>query len=141
MADIRTALLAMDTVTALVGTGASARIRPYKFDQSDDLSESHIVIDINSQRRENSVDGLGGLVYASVSISCRDRDSVEAETLAEAVRVNGTDPGTGLAGITAASFDAVLESETPGTTWYGDNSARIWYEVTQEYEMSYSETT
>jgi len=141
MADVRAALLAMDAVTALVGTGATARIRPFTLDESDDLSESHIVIDIDSETPQNDISGVGGLVYASVTVSCRALRLQDANALAQAVRVNGTDPGTGLAGITAATFDAVLDSTATGITWYGDHSQRKWHDVAQDYTMSFSETT
>ena len=139
--DIRTALLSMSTVTALVGTGNSARIRPYQLLTIDDREEEHIIIDVDSQPRQNTLDGAGVMVAATVNLSCRALTPATARTLAAAVKTNGTDPGTGLAwyGGSGTAFHSWLEDETPSQIRWGDESKRVWYTVEQTYTMQYSE--
>jgi hypothetical protein len=139
--DIRTALLAMDAVTALVGTGDDARFRPDRVDDRDDKAQPHIVIDIDRATPQNSIDGLGGLTYAEVNISCRAATRTKADALALAVKRNGTSPGTGLAGYggSGTAFHAVLEDEVNSEVPREDGSQRTWYTVEQTYVMSQSE--
>lgn len=139
--DIRTALLAMSAVTDLVGTGDSARIRPFMLDDRDDKAEEHIIIDVDTQRPQNDLDGVGGLTYADVNISCRAMTPTLARALAVAVKRNGTSPGTGLAGYSGAAFDAVLEDEVASRTLWADGSQRAWFTVEQSYTMSFTEAT
>lgn len=144
--DIRTALLDMSAVTALVGTGSSARIRPYKFEESDDTTREHILIEIDTEGRENDLTGragLGtGLVLSSVNISCRAMTRTLANALAEAVRINGETPGTGLAGYggSGTAFHSWLEDETPSILPFGDKSDREWHTVEMSFTMQYTET-
>lgn len=107
-ATLRTFLKTLGTVTAIVGTGDDARIRPDRLEETDTLPA--IIIEVDSEDPENSIDGKGGLVYADVNIQCRAFEKEDARALAEAVRVNGTDPGTGMAGTSQDDFHAVLES-------------------------------
>jgi hypothetical protein len=141
--DIRTALLNMSAVTALVGTGSAARIRPYMLDDRDDKKLQHVIVEVDTQRPQNCLLGTGGLTYADVNISCRAMTPTLAEALAVAVKRNGTSPGTGLAGYGSPgggqAFDAVLEDETAGRTLWGDGSQRAWYTVEQSYVMSFTE--
>lgn len=139
--DIRTALLAMNAVTALVGTGSAARIRPYMLDDRDDKTEEHIIVEVDRATPQNDLTGLGGLTYAEVNISCRAITPTQAIALATAVKRNGTSPGTGLAGYggSGTAFHAVLEDEVTGRTLWDDGSQRAWYTVEQTYVMSYSE--
>lgn len=141
--DIRTALLAMSAVTDLVGTGDSARIRPFMLDDRDDKTEEHIIIEVDTQRPQNDITGIGGLTYADVNISCRAMTPTLARALAVAVKRNGTSPGTGLAGYggSGTSFDAVLEDEVAGRTLWADGSQRAWYTVEQSYVISFTEAT
>lgn len=139
--DIRTALLAMNAVTALVGTGNSARIRSYELATIDDKTEEHIIIEVDSQPRENPLDGSGALVLASVNLSCRAMTISAVRVLAAAVKTNNTTPGTGLAwyGGSGTAFHSWLEDEVPSKIRWGDDSPRIWYTIEQTYSVQYSE--
>ena len=141
--DIRTALLGMSAVTALVGTGTSARIRPYQLQTIDDRKEEHIIVDVDGQPRENTLDGSGGvLVNATVNLSCRALTLNEARTLAAAVKTNGTSPGTGLAwyGGSGTAFHAWLEDEVPSLIHWDDGSVkRVWHTVEQTFRVQYTE--
>ena len=140
--DIRTALLAMDAVTALVGTSHSARIRPYMLDDRDDKTEEHIIVEVDEQRPQNTIEGTGGLTYADVNISCRAMTPTQARALAVAVKRNGTTPGTGLAGYGSSStaFHSVLDGEVASRTLWAEDSQRAWYTVEQSYVMSFAES-
>lgn len=139
--DIRTALLAMDAVTALVGTGDAARIRPDTLDDRDDKDAEHVIVEVDSLVPQNSIGGTGGLTYADVNISCRAATRTEADALATAVKRNGTDPGTGLAGYgtIASTFQSVLDDEVNSEVPRGDGSQRTWYTTEQSYTMSFAE--
>lgn len=141
--DLRTALLAMNAVTALVGTGDSARIRPYKLEESDDPEEEHIIIEVDDEDHLNALDAKGGRIMATVNISCRAMTIAEARALAEAVRMNGTSPGTGLGpyGGSGAAFDSWLDSEAVSVLSFDDGSDRAWYTVEQSYTVTATETT
>ena len=136
--DIRTALLNMSAVTALVGTGDDARIRPYSLRDADNQAAAHIIVEVGQDRPQNDLTGLGGLTYSDVNISCRATTPGNARALANAVKRNGTSPGTGLAGY-SGTFDAVLESEEPTITRRGDNSQRDWHSVELSFTMSQTE--
>jgi len=140
--DLRTALLTLGAVTALTGSNATtARIRPYKLDRQDDRTEEHIIIEVDAAPRENDLTGTAGLVAASVTISCRAMTRTAANALAEAVRLNGTDPGTGLAGWggSATAFDAWLEDSAPTTLLWEDASEKKWNVVDMRFIVQYSE--
>lgn len=142
-ADIRTALLGMSAVTALVGTGSSARIRPYMLDDRDDKTEEHIIVEVDLAEPANDLMGKGGLTFADVNISCRAMTPALAAALATAVKRNGTNPGTGLAGYSGSSttFDAWLDGEVTSKVFWDDGSQRAWYTVEQSYRMVYTEAT
>ncbi|HUT92913.1 MAG TPA: DUF3168 domain-containing protein [Thermoguttaceae bacterium] len=140
--EIRTALLAMSAVTALVGTGDSARIRSYELAAIDNREEEHIIIEVDSKPRENTIDGDGAMVMAQVNLSCRAPTRKRADGLAAAVKTNGTSRGTGLAwyGGSGTAFDSWLEDETPSKIRWGDNSKRLWHTVEQSYVVQFPES-
>lgn len=143
-ADLRTLLLTFDAVTAITGTGDDARIRPDYFPQ-DETANKSISIEVDNQNHLNDISGKGGLVYADVTLRCRAQQKEDARALAEAIRVNGADPGTGLAGykgtVAGTVYDAVLEDEQTSRTPMADGSDRGWFDVFCNYVVSYAETT
>jgi hypothetical protein len=72
-----------------------------------------IVIGIDQELFDNTTAGVCEQVEAKITIGCVSEDEAVARQLALAVRKNGTDPGTGLAGcqVTSGSlpFQAMLE--------------------------------
>lgn len=144
-ADLRTALLSMSAVTALVGTSYSARIRPYRLQQDDAGSSEHIIIEVDSVDHANTLDGLGGRIFADVTLRCIGPTLARANALAEAVRVNGTNPGTGLAGysgtVNGHQFDAVLMDEAVNFVPSDDGRDDGYYSVLAGYNVTVSETT
>jgi len=141
--DIRTALLAMDAVAEFNGSAAADTmvIRYEYLEEDDEATDPHIVLDIDSDTPQNNLMGVGGLRYVDLTVTCRAMTMATSKALAEAVRINGTDPGTGLAGYGTAStaFQAVLESEVRTTEPFDDNSGRMWRVTVQSYVVSYGE--
>lgn len=137
-ADLRTFLKTLGTVTAIVGSSDDARIRPSRLEESDTLPA--IIIEVDGENPRNSLDGRGGLVYADMNIQCRAFEEDDARALAEAIRVNGTDPGTGLAGTTQASFQAVLES-TSAAMFIPEEAAsqKGYFNIDCLYTVSFAE--
>lgn len=97
-------LLTKSAVTDLVGT----RIR---FDQlSDKDILPAIVIDVQGEENETDLSGAGGLITATVEIRAIATTKKQAADIAEAIRTNGTDPGTGLQGYTGPAVDADIRA-------------------------------
>ena len=144
-ADLRTYLLTLGTVTALVGTGDSARIRPDRLQQGDDETQPAIIVEVDNEKPLNTLDGKGGRRYADVTLRCRAQTKAEARSLAEAIRVNGTDPGTGLAGyrgtISGTIYDAVLDDDQTSFGPAAEGSDQGYYDVFSNYVISWAETT
>ena len=137
--DLRSLLLTFDAVTALVGS----RIRPDQLGQGDELPA--IVIELPDEEHHNDLSGVGGLASATVLITGISEDKTEARAIIEAVRINGTDPGTGLAGFTGGAGDgfiqaAVLERTRQRRVAEDDGSDDGWFEITAQYEIWYEET-
>jgi len=130
-------------VTDLVGGSTAPRIRPDRLHQADTLPA--VIIEVDTSDHCNTLDGLGGLVFSEVNVICRASTRAGSRALAEAVRVNGTDPGTGLAGASGSyggtSFDAVLEDEVTSYTPAGDGSDQGWYDTNMSFVVSVAETT
>ena len=95
--ELRTALLDMTAVTDLV----VARIWDEWF-RTDEVPA--IVYEFDNEVHQNAIDGRSGLVIADVNVICRANTRAESRALAEAVRNNGTDPGTGLAGFVGSGY-------------------------------------
>lgn len=135
-------LKGLSAVTAIVGEGNAARIRPDRLDQGETLPAILMEVD---EEPQNDLDGIGGLVYSDVTLTCRATTKAAARALAEAIRLNGTNPGTGLAGyhgtVASVTFDATLESTVAAFTHKGDGSEAGWYDVIASYVVSHAEVT
>jgi len=130
--ELREALLGMSQVFALVGT----RVWDEWF-RAETLPA--IVFEIDGERRENALNGRGGMVFADVNIICRANTRIASRALAEAVRLNGTSsPGIGLAGYSGA-FDAWLEDVVPATVPRGDSGNSYWYDTNLLFTLSWAE--
>ena len=97
-ASIRAKLLNQSAVTAIVGSGSSARIRPYKLWQKDNMRDGPaIIIKVNREEDQNDLACEGGIVIADVSVMCGAEEMSDTRALMRAVKTNNTVPGTGLA--------------------------------------------
>ena len=143
---IRDALAAMSAVTAIVGTGNSARIRSDRFHDgdivdADGVSQPAIMIDVTNEDKQNDLSGVGGASFAAVAISCVAPTRVDARALAEAVRTNGTNPGTGMAGYSGTYFHSTVESIATTFIPIEDGSDEGWYQCVLNCEVFTTETT
>lgn len=127
----------------LQGSITTSRIRPDRFHKQDNYPG--ISIEVDDEDHLNGLDGKGGLVYSEVTVRCRAATRKAARQLAEAVRTNNTDPGTGLAGydgnVNGHQFDAYLEDEQVSFTSKRAGSDQGWYDVFCNYICSFTETT
>lgn len=145
-AALRTLLISFPTVTAIVGTGTSARIRPYKLWQKDELAVSDaIIIRVNTEEPQNDLSGSGGQVMADVSVLSCSSTLRNARTLAECCRTNlMANPAEGL-----EAFDGNMASVAIGQIlsgarsvdfiFYGDDSDEGYYVVDAHYSVTYTE--
>ncbi len=143
--DIRTALLTLASVTARCGTGSAARIRTDNLEPADKdqitSTQDAIIIQVDSETPLNSLDGKGGRRMASFVLVCRAVSRKRARALAEAVRTNNTNPGTGLAGYSSSTLDMWLEDIQMSLTEKGDGSKAWWYDVNLDFMATFAETT
>jgi len=140
---LRRLLITFDAVTAIVGSGSAARIRPDRLHESDTLPA--VVIEVDDEDHANDLDGLGGLVHAAVNVKCRAATKSRARALAAAVARNGTSPGTGLAGYSGAAgdqtIDGILEHETTSYHDDDDGDDQGYYDVDCEYTCIFQDAT
>jgi hypothetical protein len=130
--ELRTALLAMSEVTDIVST----RIWDEWF--RNDTYPS-IVFEIDNERRENDLNGRGGMVFADVNVICRANTRAASRSLAEAVRVNGdVSPGSGLAGY-SGNFDSWLEDQQMAAVPKNDKGNSHWYDTNMSFVVSWAE--
>lgn len=144
-ADVRTLLLSLGSVTAMVGTGYSARIRPDRLQQDDDETQEHVIIEVDNEEHLNDLTGKGGRVMADITLRCRAKTKAEARSLAEAVKLNGTNPGTGMAGYSGTldgkTVDFWLEDEQTVYEPVDDGSDEGVYAVYQSYRATWAANT
>jgi hypothetical protein len=112
---IRDYLLDLAAVSAITTT-----IRTDKLDQNRDNLKTTpaIVIAVEEEEFENTLDGRCDMVTCTIAIGAVSTSRVTARNLAEMIRTNNTNPGTGLAGAHVTSgalpFSAVLMSRSTG---------------------------
>lgn len=141
---LRTALLTMGAVTALVGTGADARIRP-RFQQKEVIpANGSILIEVDDEVHLNDISGQGGREMTEITLTFRAPTRPASLALAEAARVNGTDPGTGLAAYGATPIDVRidcwLEDSVTVATPKADGSDKVWWDTIHSYMTTQAET-
>lgn len=146
-ASIRAKLLHQTAVTAIVGSGSAARIRPYKLWQKDDISSgAAIIVSVNREEDQNDLECEGGIVIADVSVICVAQEREDARALARAVKTNGSSPGTGLAHSEWNEATAPLNVQSccyvfaeHGFVPYGDDSDDGYYFSDCHYTVIYDE--
>lgn len=131
---LRTALLAMSAVTDLV----VARVWDEWFRTE---TVPAIVYEFGDEDIENDLSGKGDCVIADVLITCRANTREASRALADAVRLNGTSPSTGLAGYTSTGFDSWLESQGSEAVQRGEGSNAYWYDTTMNFVLKWTEGT
>lgn len=140
---LRTYLLTLTALTGIsgIGTGDTARIRPDRLHETDD--DIGVIIEVDNENKLNDLTGRGGRVMADVNLVCRARTKKVSRSIAEAIRLNGTDPGTGLAGYTGAAgsqtIDAWLEDMQTSFTKDFDGSDQGFYDTNCSYVITFTE--
>ena len=141
---LRVALLAMAAVDSLIESDGS-RIRPRLPQDLAIPAGGVVIIELDgNDGRTNDLQGRGGLPYHDVNILVRAPQGEDARALAEAIRVNGTDPGTGLAGYSDTPIDVLIDATLASTTGptevtRDDGSARPFWDVNMLFEVSHNE--
>jgi hypothetical protein len=134
---VRAKLLTMAAVTAVTSV-----IRADRLEQTDTLPA--IVLTVKEDF-ENELSGTCALASATVNVVSLSRNRPQARDLAEAIRTNSTDPGTGLAGCDVTTgdlpFEAMLVSRQTGYDDPADNSEKGYYWVDSTYICRFTETT
>ena len=144
---IRRKLLSLSAVTAITGTGNTALIRPDRLHASDAMTATNaaVIIEVDGENPLNDLAGLSRRRMVDVTLRCRSRQRDKARALAEAIRVNGTDPGTGLAGadwtdsVDGVSYSAWLDGTDSSFTPDTDGSDQGWYDVFCSYGLTHAE--
>lgn len=144
---IRRKLLTLSAVTAITGTGDSAMIRPDRLHATDTLTATNaaVIVEVDDEEHLNALDGKSRRRMSSVTLRCRSRQKARARVLAEAIRVNGTNPGTGLAGATwtdstdGLTYAAWLEDTNSSFTPDVDGSDQGFYDVFCDYGITHEE--
>ena len=134
--EISAALLTMPAVTSLVGSNPLTcriwnsweRVNAYPC----------LVIEIDKEEEQNDLGGVPDLVVAEVTITARDNSEAGAHALQQAVRNNGTSPGTGLAGY-HGTFDAVLDDTVRSSTPKDTGGTANWYDQVMTFTMLWNE--
>jgi hypothetical protein len=136
--DIKTALLGMDAVTAIFGTDDPKKVPIWNSWERVNQYPC-IVMEIDREAEHNYLEtGKGDLVAADATITCRANTHDQSDALQEAVRSNGTTPGTGLAGY-AGTFDATLEETVHAEVPKPDGSTAYWYDHVMSFHLEWTE--
>lgn len=138
-AAIRAWLLTRDAVTAL-----TSLIRVDVLAQTDDVRKTPgIIISVEEESPCNTLDGSGGLVFSTISVTAVCGNEARARQTAKAIQKNGTDPGTGLDGCNVTTgelpFDAQREQSTAGYWPNEDGSDSGIFAVVSKYTVSFYE--
>jgi hypothetical protein len=133
---VRSRLSGLAAVTAITST-----IRPYRLQQADALPA--VVVSVDEEQHENSLDGLGGLVSAQVRIQAVAETLAVARSLSEAIR--GTGGTTGMAGYEGTVLGveiqaSILQRKQIDFQPYNDASDEGFYYVDSIYQIQYTET-
>lgn len=126
--EIRSVLINTAGVTSLVGSGAAAKIwNTWPRTQTVPC----VVVEVDREDPENTLDGHGNLTYSDVTITARADTRSQSKTLADAVKL-------ALAGYTG-TFDAYFENLAYSDTPKDDGSTGHWYDTLISVNASWTE--
>lgn len=123
-------------------------VRPYKIAETDfrpGTGARAVIIECPEQEHEVDLDGRGGAVSATVNIMAIAETFDDAWTVAEVMRTNGTNPGTGLSGFSGAVATLTIQrisvdKTKNGFAEYQDGSDEGFYYCLRELTVDYTET-
>jgi hypothetical protein len=128
---IRSVLKSLPAVTAIVGEGDAARIRPDVLDEDDVLPA--IGIEVRADEERNALDESDDAGRADVAVICRATTRRASRELANAARTNNTTPSSGLAGwegiAGGLTLSLIFDSQETGFTEADDASGTGWYDT------------
>lgn len=134
-------LLTLTAVTAITTT-----IRPDQLAQTDNPKTTPgIIVSVDEETFDDqNIGGTADVVTAMVAISAISASKTRARLLAEAIRSNGTNPGTGLQGCRVRNgtvdFDMMLEKRSSGYVPNMDGSDSGLFAVESVFTVKYYET-
>jgi hypothetical protein len=123
-------------------------VRPYKIPQSEFKAGTGalaVIVESPEETHQNDLDGRGGGVSAAASVEAVAEVFDDAWNLAEIIRTNGTNPGTGLAGFTGTVAGSWIQRISVDVTHkgfvaYEDGSDEGYYFVRHDLTVDFSET-
>lgn len=138
---VKTKILTLSAVTAITSV-----IRPHQLDQRD-LSATTPAVLINLDKEDAFTDqnimGTTDLIRATILVSAVSTKLVTAWSLSNAIKLNGTNPGTGLKGCQVRSGSLYFDAMWEETTWDEmpaiDGSDAVRFFVTSTYTVPYYE--
>ena len=142
---LRTLITGLSAFAAITPAPA---VRPYKLSQADfKAGTSPLGVIISSQEEEHqvSLEGLGGGVSAKASVYAVAETFEAAWSLAETIRLNGTNPGTGLAGFKGTVAGLAIQmisvdKTTKGFIAYEDGGDEGYYSVARHLTVDFTES-
>lgn len=141
---IAAALLDMSAVTDIVGTGDDAAIYNWLKEDVQVPATGLIVIENDGMEGELGLDGRSGLDYYEINLLVRGPKESVVAALARAIRLNGTDPGTGLEGYVGTPIDTKINAHMTDTVGpipvtRGDGSANPYWDINMSFIVSQNE--
>lgn len=141
---LRTLILSLDAFAALKPTPT---IRPHYIPSKDfppGTGARAVIIASHEETHQNDLEGRGGAVSAKVTVDAVSEDFDDAWLIAETMRLNGTDPGTGLAGFAGVVGDMTIQRISVDITRksrhpYDDASDEGYFIVTRELTVEFEE--
>ena len=135
----------LSAVQTLLGS-SNPIVRPFKFEEGDNLAVAGgiLITPVNADHKD-TLDERGGGVSAIVKIRSVAEKAKQARALSEAVRSNGTNPGTGLVDYSGTTSGFVVQAVTLNTEEYdfvpyGDDSDEGLFIFDYLYQVDYFET-
>ena len=123
-------------------------VRPYKIQQTEFRAGTGalaVIVESPEETHQNDLDGRGGGISAQASVEAVAEVFDDAWNLAEILRTNNANPGTGLAGYTGTVAGSWVQRISVDTTRkgfvpYEDGSDEGYYYVRHELTVDFSET-
>ena len=129
--DLKTALLSLPAVTAIVGDDSATPARVWN-SWPRTYADPCLVMDVDDEAENPCLDtGVGNLVAAEVTVTCRADTHDASDALAAAVKA-------GLGGW-SGTFQAILEHTAHSETPKGDGSTGHWYDHVQSWTLQWNE--
>jgi len=111
-------LLATSGVTAIVGTGSSAKVWN-DWQRTGDVP--CVVVEIDGEEEQNDLDGIGELIFSELTVTCRAATEAGAHALWLVVR-------RALAAYAGGGLDLIVDDTQHARVPKDDGSTGHWYD-------------